>query len=792
MDIKQKHKLKKFIGELESIRGRHTELVSVYVPAGYDLNKVIGHLAEEQGTASNIKDKKTRQNVIDSLERCIRHLRLFKRTPENGLAIFAGNTDAQEQNVNIQIWSVEPPVPLKTRIYRCDQVFQLDILKNMLESTEVYALIVMDRRGATLGLLRGTSIEEIYNLTSGVPGKFKTGGQCLSPDSLIMLSNGDLIEIKDAHNPLVIISENFNAEKSEETPIITKWKNNKELFKVTTYYPKLEIESSKDHIFFVRTDNGIEEKPLSELKEGDYLVMPEKIDLDLPYQKLDFKAEIKSTRNLKKVVIPEIVNEDFARLLGYYLGDGSYEVDRLTFFEQRKEVAEYYKTILEKVFGINTKLSFRKSKNYWQLRIYSRVISRLFNQIFGLRDKTLSEKIPSIILRSPSSVLASFIAGFFDAEGYVSSNKVALGVHNEYIIRQLQFCLLRLGIISSCLSYDNRKNPYSDKVRYTLSIGDIESFKNFKKLINFSSLEKLNRLDKFIENRSNHNKIRQIVVNGRDVARILRNSGYETGDFNWPDFFTNKKQMNKELFKKRIIDKVKDECLKQRLMLFYNSNLIVVKISKIESLGIQETIDIETKNHNFVANGLVVHNSAARFSRIRENMAKEFYRRISEVCNTEFLGMKELKGILVGGPGLTKQEFIDELNEELKRKIIGVEDLTYTDESGLHDLVDKAKDILAEQDIIKEKKIMNKFFEMLAKDSSRIAYGMQEVERALEMGAVEILLLSESLKEEVIEKFEAKAEKTGTDVFLVSVDTREGVQLKDLTGIGAILRYSIG
>src|SRR3989344_4363004 len=103
MDIAKKQELKRFINELKNIRGRHTELVSVYIPAGYDLNKIIAHLQEEQGTAKNIKDAKTRGNVIDSLERCIRHLRLFKKTPEHGLALFSGNVAAQEGKVDIKI-----------------------------------------------------------------------------------------------------------------------------------------------------------------------------------------------------------------------------------------------------------------------------------------------------------------------------------------------------------------------------------------------------------------------------------------------------------------------------------------------------------------------------------------------------------------------------------------------------------------------------------------------------------------------------------------------------------------
>jgi peptide chain release factor subunit 1 len=60
--------LKKFVKELDSFSARHTEFVTVYVPSGYDLNKIIQHLQQEQGTATNIKSAQTRKNVIDALE----------------------------------------------------------------------------------------------------------------------------------------------------------------------------------------------------------------------------------------------------------------------------------------------------------------------------------------------------------------------------------------------------------------------------------------------------------------------------------------------------------------------------------------------------------------------------------------------------------------------------------------------------------------------------------------------------------------------------------------------------
>ena len=91
LSAKQQHDLKKFVKELEQYKGRHTELVTIYVPAGYELVKIIQQLQQEQGTATNIKSASTRKNVTDALERMVQHLRLFKKTPENGLAVFSGN-----------------------------------------------------------------------------------------------------------------------------------------------------------------------------------------------------------------------------------------------------------------------------------------------------------------------------------------------------------------------------------------------------------------------------------------------------------------------------------------------------------------------------------------------------------------------------------------------------------------------------------------------------------------------------------------------------------------------------
>jgi peptide chain release factor subunit 1 len=177
MAIATKNELEELLEKLEEYKGRHTELISVYISAGYDVNYVQRQLEAEKSTAKNIKSTSTRKNVTDALDTIVRLLKGLKKTPENGLAIFCGNVSPVEGKDDLQIWDIEPPLPLKIRLYRCDKDFVLDPLREMMEVDEIFALLVMDRKEATIGMLEGKRIEVIQKMSSGVPSKVRAGGQ---------------------------------------------------------------------------------------------------------------------------------------------------------------------------------------------------------------------------------------------------------------------------------------------------------------------------------------------------------------------------------------------------------------------------------------------------------------------------------------------------------------------------------------------------------------------------------------------------------------------------------------
>lgn len=228
--------------------------------------------------------------------------------------------------------------------------------------------------------------------------------------------------------------------------------------------------------------------------------------------------------------------------------------------------------------------------------------------------------------------------------------------------------------------------------------------------------------------------------------------------------------------------------------------------------------------------------SAQRFERLIEIAAHEFYVKVADISTDAFLEEDDLKGILVGGPGPTKDYFVEKnyLHHELQKKVIDTFDTGYTDEYGLRELVEKAQSKLQDMDLMREKRLIQRLLQEIRKEDGGLsAYGEDQVREALEMGAVDTLLLSEGLRKDrvvidcpncgwkgrvtldkrrnstdcpqcksegdevdsvdAIDDFFEEAAKVGTHVELISEDSEEGEMLmKAFGGMAAILRFRVG
>jgi len=235
--------------------------------------------------------------------------------------------------------------------------------------------------------------------------------------------------------------------------------------------------------------------------------------------------------------------------------------------------------------------------------------------------------------------------------------------------------------------------------------------------------------------------------------------------------------------------------------------------------------------------------SQRRFERQMEEDEKQFYRRISDNINEVFLPMEDLRGIFIGGPGPSKEKFTSDesLDYRLKEKILDVVDIGYGGAEGIRALLDKVKDNIKDVKYVKERQLMESFMKELTSDSNLATYGLNEVQKALNMGAVDTLILSEKLdayrihiecsncgykenrtarehelkiiedniqnescskcnsnnfnltkKVSLIDELGAVAESMGTEVYILSAETELGESLySTFGGVVAILRFKL-
>jgi len=177
MTQRQIYDLRRQLEELKKCRGKHTELISLYVPPSKQIFDAVSYLRNEYSQSQNIKSKTTMKNVLSAIESIMSRLKTFKQPPPHGLAMFVGHKSVGADKTDMVAYVIEPPISVITFLYRCDSEFYIEPLEEMLDEKEIYGLLLIDRRECTIGMLRGSRVEMLRYMTSQVPGKHGRGGQ---------------------------------------------------------------------------------------------------------------------------------------------------------------------------------------------------------------------------------------------------------------------------------------------------------------------------------------------------------------------------------------------------------------------------------------------------------------------------------------------------------------------------------------------------------------------------------------------------------------------------------------
>jgi peptide chain release factor subunit 1 len=173
----QMFKLKRLIQHLDQMRGLGTSMITLIINYKDQINPYAKMLVDEVGRASNIKSRVTRQNVTDALTSTMEKLKLYNKTPPNGLVIYCGLVTMPEGGEKMFKIDMEPFKPINTSLYRCNNIFHTEELKTLLEDNDKFGFLIMDGNGSLFGTVQGSTRTIINQFKVDLPKKHGRGGQ---------------------------------------------------------------------------------------------------------------------------------------------------------------------------------------------------------------------------------------------------------------------------------------------------------------------------------------------------------------------------------------------------------------------------------------------------------------------------------------------------------------------------------------------------------------------------------------------------------------------------------------
>ncbi|XP_065916967.1 eukaryotic peptide chain release factor subunit 1-like [Dysidea avara] len=141
--------------------------------------------------------------------------------------------------------------------------------------------------------------------------------------------------------------------------------------------------------------------------------------------------------------------------------------------------------------------------------------------------------------------------------------------------------------------------------------------------------------------------------------------------------------------------------------------------------------------------------SALRFARLRMEKRHEYIKKISEVAVQLFItnDKANITGLILAGPADFKTELgqSDMFDPRLQGKVLKTVDVSYGGENGFNQAIEFSAEVLANVKFIQEKKLIGRYFDEISQDTGRFCFGVVDVLKALEMGAMETLIVWENL-----------------------------------------------
>ncbi len=470
--------------------------------------------------------------------------------------------------------------------------------------------------------------------------------QCYHHDTIISLADGSehkigelvenlleenkdkIIEGKDClilpYKNLEVLTTDFKKIFKTKTDRISKHKAFDKFVKIK-FSNGRDIIVTPEHPVFTAKDGKIITVRADSIKIGDSIPIPLNIPIEGKEQFFSKIPQNEDKRIKQKIKIPERNGSELFKILGYFISEGSRELNRgkligINFTNSNKILLDDFENLMKNVFNIKPykQIKIDEHGTRWSYRYTSSELANFLKKEAPEILKLSGEKqIPKFAMKGKKEDISKMLSSLFEGDGYASLKertiRIGYKTKSRRLAEQIQDILLRFKIRSSIT--ENRGF-------YRVGITEYTNIKRFQEEIGFVTERKNQIVTNYLKSKSIRRHVKNKIpkeftekvldiIKEENINKVGKYSQYNI-------IYDHKKRKNPFTFSTEFIRNLIHLVKKEE-----NKNYLEQFIEEIgwEKVSGIEIIENENENwvyditieptHSFISQASILHNTVS-------------------------------------------------------------------------------------------------------------------------------------------------------------------------------------